>query len=72
MAKKKETWGTEMNYVREVIRLHYELEKNRNEIAQSLGISHAIVRGYLDPRRGLESQPGLPQIAKTGPLLRVC
>ncbi|WP_298211214.1 hypothetical protein [Ferrimicrobium sp.] len=47
MAKKKETWGTEMNYVREVIRLHYELEKNRNEIAQSLGISHATVTRIL-------------------------
>jgi transposase len=36
-----------MNYVREVIRLHYELEKNRNEIAQSLGISHATVSRIL-------------------------
>ncbi|WP_298337478.1 IS21 family transposase [Ferrimicrobium sp.] len=56
MAKKKETWGVEMNYVREVIRLHYELEKNRNEIAQSLGISHATVTRILSlaGERGVE------------------
>ncbi|WP_298340287.1 sigma factor-like helix-turn-helix DNA-binding protein, partial [Ferrimicrobium sp.] len=56
MAKKKETWGIEMNYVREVIRLHYELEKNRNEIAQSLGISHATVSRILSlaGERGVE------------------
>jgi Transposase and inactivated derivatives len=47
MAKKRGTWGTDMNYVREVIRLHYELKKNRNEIAQSLGISHATVTRIL-------------------------
>ena len=59
MSKKRGTWGTEMNYVREVIRLHYELKKNRNEIAQSLGISHATVSRIL----GLAGERGVALLA---------
>jgi hypothetical protein len=39
--------GTDMNYARDVIRLHHELEKNRYGIAQSLGISHATMTPIL-------------------------
>ena len=59
MSKKRGTWGTEMYYVREVIRLHYELEKNRDEIAQSLGISHATVSRIL----GLAGERGVELLA---------
>ncbi|WP_298443413.1 hypothetical protein [Ferrimicrobium sp.] len=41
--RKRGTWGTEMGYAMEVIRVHFVKESNRNEIAQSLGISRATV-----------------------------
>lgn len=47
MKRKKGRLGIEMSYVREVIRLHYQQGKNRYQIAQSLGISHATVTRIL-------------------------
>lgn len=41
--KHDKKWGMDMQYVKEVLRLWYQMELNRHQIATSLGISHQTV-----------------------------
>ena len=57
MNRTRRRWGLEIMYIREILRLYYQMGKKRQQIAASLGISYSAVRRAIaiaDESGGIE------------------
>lgn len=42
--KHTKRWGLEIMYIKEILRLYYQMGRNRQQIANALGVSYSTVQ----------------------------